>query len=539
MQAEEQPLESTAEGEFPVTRKTSTGSDPSGLIIDRRELLAGASALGLAFGAMGGPALAADTPKKGGTLRLGMEGGSASDSLDPRTYADSVPISYGYQIWNGMVEIDPQGNANGELLESWETKPGATEWIFNVRKGVTFHSGKTLDADDIIYSLNLHRGETKSAAKDLLSAITDIKKINANQVGITLSAGNADLPYNLSDYHILAVPNGFTDFSKPDGTGAYALESFQPGVRILTKNTGHYWKPNRGWFDSVELRYIPDAAARTQALISGQVDAINRLDPKTVGFVMKSPKVDVMQTKGTGNRFAFVALCDDPAFKSNDARLALKYGIDRQKIVDTVYKGYAAIGNDTTIAPSSKYFAPDVPPHAYDPEKAAFHWKKAGNPSFALQVSEGAFSGATDAGVLYQEAMKKAGVDLDVKRVSGDGYWDNVWLKAPFCAVYWGGRPTVDLQLSQTFISTANWNDTHWRDPAFDKLMVAARVELDDAKRKQMYADAQHMISDTGGMVCFAVGDYLDGYSKKVKGTAPHPRYDMCDQRVAEKAWFA
>ena len=120
----------------------------------------------------GWPAIAADTPKKGGTLRLGMEGGSASDSIDPRTYADSIPISYGYQIFNGFVEIDENGDAKGELLESWETKPGATEWVFNVRKGITFHSGKTLDADDIIYSLNLHRGETKSAAKDLLGAIT-------------------------------------------------------------------------------------------------------------------------------------------------------------------------------------------------------------------------------------------------------------------------------------------------------------------------------------------------------------------------------
>ena len=243
-----------------MTQKKSTGSGSSGLILDRRELLAGASALGLAFGAMNGPAFAADTPKKGGTLRLGMEGGSASDSIDPRTYADSVPISYGYQIFNGMVEIDKDGNATGELLESWETKPGATDWVFNVRKGVTFHSGKTLDADDIIYSLNLHRGETKSAAKDLLSAITDIKKVNANQVAITLSSGNADLPYNLSDYHILVVPNGFTDFSKPDGTGAYALESFQPGVRILTKNTGHNWKPNRA-------RATPSTAStRTRAV---------------------------------------------------------------------------------------------------------------------------------------------------------------------------------------------------------------------------------------------------------------------------------
>ena len=503
-------------------------------------MLAGAAALGMSFGPLAGAARADDTPKKGGTLRLGMEGGSASDSLDPRTYADSIPISYGYQIWNGLVEIDKDGNATGELLESWEAKPGATEWVFNVRKGVTFHSGKTLDADDVIYSLNLHRGETKSAAKDLLAAISDIKKINANQIAITLSTGNADLPYNLTDYHMLCRAERLQGLLQAGRNGRLrSLRAFEPGVRVLTKNTGHYWKAGRAHFDSIELRYIPDAASRTQALISGQVDAVNRLDAKTVGFVQKSPKVNVLQTKGTGNRFAFVALCDTDPYKTNDARLALKYGIDRQKIVDTVYKGFASVGNDTTIAPSNKYFAKDVPQRPYDPDKAAFYWKKAGSPAFELQVSEGAFSGCTDAGVLYQEAMKKAGINLNVKRVSGDGYWDNVWLKAPFCSVYWGGRPTVDLQLSQTFLSAANWNDTHWHAPDFDKILIAARVELDEAKRKQMYSDAQRMIADDGGMVCFAVGDYLDGYSKKVMGTAPHPRYDMCDQRIAEKGWFA
>ena len=512
----------------------------SKLILDRRELLAGAAALGLSFGA--GPVFAADTPKKGGTLRLGMEGGTASDSLDPRTYADSIPISYGWQIWNGLVEIDSNGNPSPELAESWEAKPGATNWIFNIRKGVTFGSGKTLDADDVIYSLTLHRGETKSGAKDLLSSITDIKKVTANQIEITLSSADAGFPSVFADYHVLIVPNGFKDFSKPDGTGAYELESFEPGVRVLTKlKKGGYWKPNRGNFDSVELRYIPDAAARTQALISGQIDAANRLDGKTVSFVMKNPAVDVVRTKGTGNRFAFVALADTDPYSNADIRLALKYGIDRQKIVDTIYKGFATLGNDTTVAPSQKYFAKDLPQRAYDPDKAAFHFKKAGmaNAKLELQVSEGAFTGATDAGVLYQEAMKKAGIDLQVKRVSGDGYWDNVWLKAPFCAVYWGGRPTADNQLAQTFKSDANWNDTHWKRPAFDKLLLSARAELDDAKRGALYAEAQKMIWEDGGMVCYAIGDYLDGYSKKIKGTAPHPHYDMCDQRVAEKGWFA
>jgi peptide/nickel transport system substrate-binding protein len=227
----------------------------SGLILDRRQLIAGASALGLstAFGVS--PAMAQSKPKKGGTLRLGLEGGSASDSLDPRTYADSIPISTSLMLWNNLVEVADNGNATGELFENWEVKPGGADWTFNIRKGITFTSGKTLDADDVIYSLNLHRGETKSPAKTLLADITDIKKTSATQIQITMSKGNIDLPYNLSDYHIIVVPNGFTDWSKPDGTGAYTLEEFQPGVRhVFKRKAGDYWKPNRGNFDRVELR---------------------------------------------------------------------------------------------------------------------------------------------------------------------------------------------------------------------------------------------------------------------------------------------
>jgi peptide/nickel transport system substrate-binding protein len=511
------------------------------LIVDRRELMAGAAAVGLAT-TFASPTFAADAPKKGGTLRLGMEGGSASDSLDPTTYADSIPIAYASALWNFLVEIDAKGNATGELAESWEAKPGAATWVFNLRKGIKFTSGKEFDADDAIYSINIHRGaDTKSPAKDLLNPITDIKKLDSHKFEITLKSGNADLPFVLSDYHLVMVPNGFKDWTKPDGTGHYTLETWEPGVRILFKaKKGDYWKPNRGNFDAVELRYILDAAARTQALITGQVDAVNRLDPKTANLVMKNPAVNVVRSKGTGLRYAFVAHRDTKPYDNADVMQGLKYGIDRQKIIDTVFAGFASLGNDHLIGQTNKYFDASLPQRPYDPDKAAFHFKKAGMTGpFDLEVSEGAFSGATDSAVLYQEALKKAGASLNVKRVSGDGYWSNVWLKSPFCAVYWGARPTADLQISQTFLSDAAWNDSNWKRADFDKMVIAARAELDETKRKQLYADMQKMVSDDGGMVCFAVSDFLDGYSKKVRGNDVHARYDLNDQRLIEKGWFA
>jgi len=484
----------------------------------------------------------ADTPKKGGTLRLGIEGGSASDSLDPRTYADSVMIGASLACLNGLVEFDAAGNPTGELLESWEAKPGAAEWVFNVRKGIKFSNGKTLDADDIIYSIQIHRGETKSPAKGILEPIKEIKALNPNQIAITLSSGNADFPVLLGDYHLVVVPKDFKDWQKPIGTGAYVLESFEPGVRITYKNRGDYWKKGRGNFDAVEIRNIQDVAARTAALQSGEVDGINRLDPRTVNLLAKDKKLAVVRTKGTGNRYCFVARVTDAPFDNKDLRTALKWGIDREKIIKSVFNGYAVPGNDHTLDALNPFYNTQMAQRHYDPDKAAFFFKKAGlaaGTKIELQTSEGAWGSAVDCASLYQESLKKGGVSLDVKKVSADGYWDNVWLKVPFCAVYWGRRLSADQTFRQIYGSASSWNDSNWKRPEFDKLVDMASTELDQKKRKEMYDKCQEMIADDGGMICFAISDYLDGYSSKLKGIQPHARYDMDDERVAEKAWFA
>jgi peptide/nickel transport system substrate-binding protein len=517
--------------------------------LDRREFLTGTILFGsIGLGSVGamapgflGKALAEEAkPQSGGTLKLGMSGGATSDFLDTRTFTDWVPVNLGYQIMNGLVEIDEHNKAVPELLESWESKPGAKEWVFNVRKDVTFSNGKTLDADDIIYSVNLHRGETKSGGKAVIEDITELKKLGANQVQVTLSNGNVDLPYLLSDYHFMVVPNGFGDWAKPIGTGGYVLEVFEPGIRSVTKKRANYWKEGRAHVDAIEIIDINDATARTNALISGQVDVINRLEARTVELLQRNPKVQVVRNPA-GQHGVLVMNTTIKPFDDKNVRLALKYGIDRQRIIDTVLKGFGVIGNDHPIPRTNPYYAADLPQHGYDPDKAKYHLQQAGlsQLSVALSVAEAAFTGAIDTGVLFQAAAAKAGITLDVKRVPSDGYWDNVWLKAPFCASYWGGRPTADQMLTIAYKSDAKWNDTFWKRPEFDKILIAARTEFDEGKRKEMYGELQKMISEDGGALIPMFIDYLEAGATKVKGMGPHPMFDFMGQRIGEKVWLA
>jgi peptide/nickel transport system substrate-binding protein len=487
-----------------------------------------------------GGARAAESPRKGGTLRLGLAGGSTTDTLEPMSWTDTVCLVAGYALYSALIENGPDNKPIPELAESWEAKPGAAEWVFNLRKGVAFTNGRELTADDAVYSLNLHRGETKSGAAGPMKAITDIKKLGPHQFQITLASGDADLPYVLSDYHLSIVPDGFTDWGKPVGTGAFTLEQFDPGVRIALKRNANYWKPDRGHLDAVEITVINDGSARLNALISGQVDVIHRVDPKTVASLKKAPNIEVVQAPGGWH--AIIPMMTDVApYSSPELRLALKYAIDRQAVLKTMFAGYGSLGNDHPIAKGDPFYHSQLPQTSYDPDKAKFHFTKAdvGAAKLLLQASDAAFNGAVDMATLYQANAKKAGIPIEVKKEPADGFWDNVWLKAPFMTSYWGGRPAATQMLGVAYRSDAPWNDTHWRVPAFDKLLADARAELDEAKRREYIWAMQEMLHNDGGALIPVFRDWLDAHTTKVGGHTPHNGFDLDNGRICEKAWIA
>ena len=354
---------------------------------------------------------AADAPKSGGTLKLGLAGGSTTDSLDFRTTNDSVMIDVNHGLWNCLAEWGEDGKPHPELAESWEPTNGAKDWIFKLRKGVTFSNGKEFTADDAIYSLNLHRGDTKSGGASSVKGVTDIKKLDDHQIQISLAAPDADLPYSLTDYHLLMVPDGFKDWAKPVGTGAFVLDSFDPGVRITVKKARPYWKEGRGHLDAVDVTVINDSSARLNALISGQMDAINRVDHKAVALLSKTPKIQVV--RAPGGWFSVLAMQVDKApYDNPDLRMALMLAADREQMLKALFSGYGTAGNDHPIPPTDPFFNKELPQRKYDPDKAAFHFKKAGisDPKILLQVSDAAFNGAVDQGALFQASAAKAGI---------------------------------------------------------------------------------------------------------------------------------
>jgi len=513
--------------------------------ISRREFIARISALGLTAAispAMLAATARASAPKKGGRFRMGLSMGHTSDSLDPATGMSNYIFNFGWQLRNNLTEVDYQGNIIPELAESFEPSADASQWIFKLRKGVEFHNGKTLDAEDAIYSINHHRGkESKSGAKSLVDQIQDIKADGKDTVIFTLAGGNVDFPYILSDYHLTISPAGTSgaEWGKGIGTGGYILESFEPGVRAFTKRNPNYWKEGRAHFDEIETLSIADYNARTTALMTGKIDYMDLCELKTIHLLKKSSRIQIINTT-SGFHFTMPMLVDVSPYDNNDVRLALKYAINREQIVKTVLRGYGTVGNDHPISPIMRFHASEseLPQRKYDPEKAKFHLKKAGLEGHTFKLHTSALSGFIDYALLFKEYAAKAGINIELVREPTDGYWETVWRKKPFCQSQWNARPTEDMMFSTCYTGDADWNESHLRHKRFDELIVEARKELDNTKRREMYVEMQKIVSNEGGSIVFLFKDIVEAASDKVKYKNIAGNYDSDGLRNTERWWF-
>ena len=518
--------------------------------IDRRQFVMAALAAGTALPtalSMADKAIAS-MPKRGGVVRMATGHGSTTDILDPSTAENGFSTGVVFARGNHLTEVSNTGELIGELAETVEPSSDAKTWVFNLRKGVEFHNGKTLIPEDVIASLNYHRGEnSKSAAKGLLTAVTDIRQDGSNQVIIELESGNADFGFIVSDYHLMIMASDggeITDPNSPVGTGGYVVDDYEPGVHAKFSRNPNYWKEGRAHFDGVELLSVIDVTARQNAVMNGDVHHANVIDPKTVSLLSRVPNLEILEITGTQHYTFPMRLVVEP-FGNYDLRKALKYAIKRQELVDKILLGHGAVGNDVPVSTAMPFLHTELPQHEYNPELAAMHYKKSGHSGpIQLSAADTAFAGAVDAAQLIAASAKEVGIEIEVVREPNDGYWSNVWNKKGWCACYWGGRPTQDWMYSAAYTADTEWNDTAWRDTdaakRFNEVVVAARSETNQETRKNLYWEAQELLQDDGGAIVAMWANYIMAHTNELAhDDAVAANWENDGNKLAERWWFA
>ncbi|HSV44831.1 MAG TPA: ABC transporter substrate-binding protein [Ramlibacter sp.] len=509
----------------------------------RRDVLAMLTAGGMQAvlaGSIAGVATSAhaQTPRKGGRIKVAGSASAVSDTLDPAKQANHTDYIRGFTFYNGLTSLDGNLVPQPSLAEEFATKDAKT-WVFKLRKGVTFHDGKPLTPADVVFSMMRHKNPaTASKAKVLADQIEEVTASGPNEVTFRLAAPNADLPAILGTYHFHIVKDGTTDFNAGIGTGPYKLKEFKAGVRSIAVRNDNYWKPGRPYLDEIEYVGISDESARINALLAGELDMVGQVNPRSIDRVNASGKHAIFETKGVS--YTDLIMRRDSGPGSNpDFVAAMKLLFNREQMLKSIQIGRGVVANDQPIAPGNRFYFKGLKQRPYDADKAKWHLQRAKLGSATIpMVASPAATNSVEMALVLQHAARQAGLNLEVRNMPADGYWSQHWMKHPIGFGNVNTRPSADTALTLFFKSDAPWNESGWKNEQFDQLLVAARGETDTAKRAQMYADMQTMIHNESGIGIPMFLSSLDGHNKKLKGLSPIPLGGMMGSNFAEHVWL-
>jgi peptide/nickel transport system substrate-binding protein len=507
--------------------------------LSRREFLQFATASGMTIAAANTlfARAARAEPKKGGTFRFASAFGTPRDVLDPATWSNGFTMQFGKSVMGAaLAQLDPKNGLVPHVAETFEPVDGGKTWVIKIRKGITFHDGRSLTPDDVVASFRHHMApHSRSPARSFLAAITAIGRDGPDTVKVELSGPNLDFPYLTTSCHLPILPavDGAADWRSGIGAGPYVITSFVPGEKLIAERNPNYFKDS--WFDAIEMLVIPEIAARTNAFMSGEVHFMDRVDLRTIDMLTSAPDTEIYNQQGPTPATAPM-LCDTAPFTDLNVRLALKHAFDRQQLVDRALRGYARPGNDNLLERSQRYATNPEPVFGYDPEKARSYLKQAGLESLKLDLSLPSIAPFPNAAVtaqLMQEQARKAGIEINIVPHARRDY------QKPWSLSSWNAVPTIDMLFTMALGPDSTVNDTRWQNPRFQELLVAARGEADEAKRQAMYAEMQQLLHDEGGQLVLMFTNFVGALNTAVAHGDLNSDLDCDGGYMVERWWMA
>jgi peptide/nickel transport system substrate-binding protein len=501
--------------------------------LTREELLRRAAAGGaviLAGGAFAGAADAAlgARPKRGGTFRLGVAGGSAKDFIDGQYIITEPDIARLLTGWETLVVFDSQFKLKFDgLAEEITPNKKADVWTIRVRPGIEFHNGKTVTSADVRYSLQRFVNKKLALGGQAFLPTLDpkgIKLLDKRTIRCTLTQPDATILDSLAQYTAGIVPVGYgaAGYGKANpnvGTGPFKLQSFTPGQQSVHVRNPNYWRSGQPYFDQVVIIDFTDDTARVNALLSGQIDAMTQVPPAQVAVVNGHSGTKVLESPSA----AWTPICmrvDTAPFNDVRVRQAMRLIVDRPQMIEQALAGHGIVGNDL-YSPFDEEFNHSLPQRHQDIAQAKSLLKAAGHDGLTidLQSTNGAL-GMNEGAQVFAQQAKAAGVTVNVKILDSGTFYGSQYLSWVFSTDFWNSRNYLP-QVASGSIPTSPYNETHWPDAShqqFVSLYNQARVTVDPAKRAQIVHAMQKMEYDAGGYIVWGFHTTLDGYNAKVKG---------------------
>ena len=455
---------------------------------------------------------------------------SATLITDPARIVNNSDLLHVNAAYEPLVVFDNNFTVSPWLADSFTQSADGLEWTFVLKDGIAFQDGAPLTSADVVYTYRrlLDPASASPAASELGMITADgITAPDARTVVFRTAKPVAQLPLLLATKYALIVRDGSTAESltkASNGTGPYVIADFKADApRTVLAANPTYWQKGKPTAPCLELSGVADPIARASAITSGDADLLIAADATTLPLLQADPGIALLEAKGA-LMMTMVMMVDQPPFDDVRVRQAMKLVVDRAAMVQLVTLGFGVPGNDNPVPPTSPLAVSDQP-QAQDIDKARALLAEAGHKE-GLTVD--LWTGATDLvpgmNVMvqaYKEMAAKAGITVNVMTAPSNSFWDDVYMKQPFSVSYWYTRHPVS-SFSLAFRSDAQYNETHWRDPAFDTLLDDAATATDPAIAADLYRQAQTRIMTEGGQIVPVFASLVAAMRKGCTGYVPH-----------------
>jgi peptide/nickel transport system substrate-binding protein len=521
----------------PVDQSDQDSTPRRGQGLGRRQFLRGIAATGAVAGAGsllaacgGGSSSDAAKPatqtsrslRRGGNLKLGLTGGSSSDTLDPHkslTYLDTSRLQSLYQP---LAQLDAQAQVEYVLAESITPHGSLSNWIIRLRPGVTFHDGKAFTADDVIFTFqrvydNDFTGKFGLGPIDLKNT----KALDTLTVQVKMTKPFASFAEQLAAfwYNLYIAPVGFNP-AKPNGTGAFVYQSFTPGQRSVFTRNPHYWKSGLPYVDTLTIIDFSDNTTLQDALATGVIHGAGALDGPQVASLATTSGIKTIVSH-SGEIVPFTMRVDQPPFNDVNVRQAMRLLVDRPQLIDSALDSYGVVANDL-FSPYDPDFDHSLVRAAQgDIPQAKFLLKKAGAEGLTVTLTTSAVATGTVAMATVLAAQAKAaGVTINLSNVPPGTFFGPNYLKWTFAQDYYNYYPYLS-QVAESMLLGSPFNETHTNNPQYTSLYNQANATANPSLRKEILYDMQRFDFTQGGYIIPAFPDSLDAYSNNIGGYTP------------------
>ena len=458
--------------------------------------------------------------RRGGDLKLGLSGGSSSDTLDPHKSLTYIDTSRLQSLYQPLVQLDAQAQVEYVLAESITPHQGSlSAWIIKLRPGVTFHNGKDFTASDVLFTFqrvysNGFTGKFGLGPIDLAST----KALDSHTVLVQLTKPFSSFADQLAAfwYNLYIAPDGFNP-ARPAGTGAFVYQSFTPGQRSVFTRNPHYWKPGLPYADTLTIIDFSDNTTLQDALSTGVIQGAGALDGPQIASLATTSGIKTVVSH-SGEIIPFTMRVDQPPFSDVNVRQAMRLLVDRPQLIDSALDGYGVVANDLFSPYDPDFDHSLVRPAQGDIQQAKFLLKKAGQEGLTVTLTTSAVATGTVAMATVLAAQAKAaGVTVNLSNVPSGTFFGPNYLKWTFAQDYYNYYPYL-AQVAESMLKASPFNETHTNNSHYTSLYNQANATASPSLRKEIITEMQNYDFNEGGYIIPAFIDVLDAYSSKITG---------------------